>query len=56
MSSVETAGVSVDPSPISPIYYALLSALIGMAFGLIVSPWIEKWYHKINPKSLELEE
>ncbi len=56
MASAETAGVSVDPSPISPIYYALLSALIGMAFGLIVSPWIEKWYHKITPDTVELEE
>jgi hypothetical protein len=56
MASVETAGVSVDPSPVSPIYYALLSALIGMAFGLLVAPWIEKWYHKISPTSAEIEE
>jgi hypothetical protein len=56
MASVETAGVSVDPSPISPIYYALLSALIGMAFGLIVSPWIEKWYRKISPDEVDVEE
>jgi len=56
MASVEIAGVSPDPAPISPIYYALLSALIGMAFGLVVSPWIEKWYHKITPNSVEIEE
>lgn len=56
MVSVETAGVSVDPEPVSPIYYALLAALIGMAFGLLVSPWIEKWYRKISPESIEVEE
>jgi hypothetical protein len=56
MASVETAGVSADPTPVNPIYYALLSALIGMAFGLVVSPWIEKWYHKISPAIVEIEE
>jgi len=56
MASVETAGVSVDPSPVSPIYYALLSALIGMACGLVVSPWIEKWYRKLSPEVVEIEE
>jgi hypothetical protein len=56
MASVEAAGVSVDPSPVSPIYYALLSALIGMAFGLLISPWIEKWYRKISPDVIEIEE
>jgi len=56
MVSVETAGVSVDPAPVSPIYFALLAALIGMAFGLLVSPWIEKWYRKISPDVVEVEE
>jgi hypothetical protein len=56
MASVETSGVSIDPSPVSPIYYALLSALIGMAFGLIVSPWIEKWFRKVSPDRIEVEE
>ncbi|MCJ7702807.1 MAG: hypothetical protein MUO62_14585 [Anaerolineales bacterium] len=56
MASVETAGVSIDPSPVNPIYYALLSGLIGMAFGLLVSPWIEKWYRKISPNQVEIEE
>jgi hypothetical protein len=45
--SAEAAGVSLDPEPVSPIYYALLSALIGMAFGLLVAPWIERWYRRL---------
>ena len=48
MASVANLGVSVDPGPISPIYYALLSALVGMAFGLLVAPWIERWYHRLD--------
>ncbi len=48
MASAANLGVSVDPEPISPIYYALVSALVGMAFGLLVAPWIEKWYHRLD--------
>ena len=48
MASAANLGVSVDPEPISPIYYALISALVGMAFGLLVAPWIERWYHRLD--------
>ncbi len=48
MASAANLGVSVDPEPISPIYYALVSALVGMAFGLLVAPWIERWYHRLD--------
>lgn len=50
MASATNMGVSVDPAPISPIYYALLSALVGMAFGLLVAPWIERWYHRLDQR------
>ncbi len=45
---VETMGVSLDPSPVSPAYYALIAALLGMAFGLVLSPWLERWYCRLN--------
>ena len=51
MASVETAGVSLDPNPVSPVYFVLVSALIGMAFGLLLSPWIERWYRRISAGS-----
>lgn len=55
MASVEIAGVSADPEPVSPVYFALLSALIGMAFGLVISPWIERWYRRLTLENKELE-
>jgi len=48
MAAVATLGVSLDPDPISPIYFVLLSALIGTAFGLILAPWIERWFRKMQ--------
>jgi hypothetical protein len=48
LSAVETAGVSLEPDPVSPMYFILLAALIGMAFGLLVAPWIERWYRRLT--------
>jgi hypothetical protein len=41
-------GISVEPNPVNPVSFALLSALIGMAAGLLLAPWIQEWYHKIE--------
>lgn len=46
--SRETQGISIEPDPVNPISFALLSALIGMAAGLLLAPWIQEWYHKIE--------
>jgi hypothetical protein len=48
LSAVESAGVSLEPDPVSPMYFILLAALIGMAFGLLIAPWIERWYHRLT--------
>ena len=45
---VETQGLSIDPSPVNPISFALLSALIGMVTGLLLSPWIQGWFNKFE--------
>ncbi|WP_420631539.1 multiheme c-type cytochrome [Candidatus Leptofilum sp.] len=37
-----------QPSPSSPYNFAILAALIGMAFGLVGSPWLEKWQAKLR--------
>ncbi len=48
MSAVETAEVSKEASPVSPIGFATLSALIGMASGMILAPWLERFYERIK--------
>jgi len=48
LAAVESAGVSLEPDPVSPTYFILLAALIGMAFGLLVAPWIERWYRRLT--------
>ena len=45
---VDTQNLSITPSSVNPVSFALLSALIGMAGGLLLAPWIQEWYHKFD--------
>lgn len=56
MSAVETAGVSLEPEPVSPVYFILLAALMGMAFGLVLAPWIERWYRRMTDLRVRRDE
>ena len=40
--------ISASPSPVSPIGFAALSGLVGMATGMILAPWLERFYNRIR--------
>ena len=43
-----TSAIELNPSPFSPINLAVLTAVIGLAFGFVGSPLFERWFHKIK--------
>jgi predicted CXXCH cytochrome family protein len=43
---LQQAGLNAKPSPVSPWGYAGLAALIGLAAGMVLAPWLEKWYSR----------
>jgi predicted CXXCH cytochrome family protein len=47
-SSVEP--VTSTPSPLGPAGFAGLAGLLGLAGGMVLSPWLERWYRKLNSK------
>ena len=47
--SLETS--SIVPTPVSPLGYAGLAALIGIAAGMLLAPWLERWYKLVLKKS-----
>jgi hypothetical protein len=49
-SQVQQAGLTATPMPVSPIGYAGLAALVGLAAGMVLAPWLEKWYRKLGKK------
>ncbi len=36
------------PSPVSPFGFAGLAGLLGLAGGMVLSPWLEKFYRRLN--------
>jgi predicted CXXCH cytochrome family protein len=42
--------VAKNPSPVSPLGFAGLAGLIGLAGGMVLQPWLEKAYRKMNKK------
>lgn len=51
MGSVETDTVSEEPGSVRPSTFALISGLIGMATGMILAPWLERWYRSIRTEN-----
>jgi hypothetical protein len=43
-----------DPSPVSPLGYASLAALVGLAAGMLLAPWLERWYRIVVKKTEEV--
>ncbi len=53
LHAVEATVVSTDPAPGNPMGFAVVAGLVGMAGGMILSPWLESWYRKVNSKDKE---
>jgi predicted CXXCH cytochrome family protein len=39
---------SETPSPVSPAGFAGLAGLLGLAGGMVLAPWMERWYRRMN--------
>jgi predicted CXXCH cytochrome family protein len=43
---VQLASVTPEPDPVSPIGFSVLAGVIGLAGGMVLAPWLERWYHR----------
>jgi predicted CXXCH cytochrome family protein len=43
---VKPVTVSPEPEPVSPMGFSALAGLIGLAGGMVLAPWLERWYHR----------
>jgi hypothetical protein len=46
MASVESLSVVATPSPVSPLGFALLAGLVGLAAGVVAAPWLERFQNR----------
>jgi predicted CXXCH cytochrome family protein len=43
---VQLASVTPQPDPVSPIGFSALAGLLGLAGGMVLAPWLERWYQR----------
>ncbi|HSL42636.1 MAG TPA: cytochrome c3 family protein [Anaerolineales bacterium] len=43
---VQLASVTPEPEPVSPMGFSALAGIIGLAGGMVLAPWLERWYHR----------
>lgn len=53
MISAEASSVLAAPKPVSPLGFAVLAGLVGLAAGVILSPWIERFQNRLDLKDKE---
>ncbi len=50
---VQLASVTPEPAPVSPIGFSVMAGLIGLAGGMVVAPWLERWYRRVTKHDQE---
>jgi hypothetical protein len=45
-AEVQLASVTPEPQPVSPMGFSALAGLIGLAGGMVLAPWLERWFHR----------
>ena len=48
---LSSVAVASEPAPVSPLGFAGLAGLIGLAAGTVLAPWLEQKYHALNGKA-----
>ena len=50
---IQLASVTPEPSPVSPIGFSALAGLLGLAGGMVLAPWLERWYQRLTKHDQE---
>jgi hypothetical protein len=43
---MESVEVTPEPEPVSPMGFSALAGMIGLAGGMVLAPWLERWYRR----------
>ena len=45
-AEVPTVSVTPGPEPVSPMGFSAMAGMIGLAGGMVLAPWLERWFHR----------
>ena len=43
---IPTVSVTPEPEPVSPMGFSAMAGMIGLAGGMVLAPWLERWFHR----------
>jgi len=46
VEELKLASVTPEPEPVGPMGFSALAGLIGLAGGMVLAPWLERWFHR----------
>ncbi len=41
--------MAVEPNQVNPLGFAIIGTLVGVAAGMVMAPWLERWYKQMWP-------
>ena len=50
---VKPASVAPEPDPVSPVGFSAMAGVIGLAGGMVLAPWLERWYRRVAKQNKE---
>jgi predicted CXXCH cytochrome family protein len=50
---INLASVTPEPDAVSPIGFSVLAGMIGLAGGMVLAPWLERWYRNFAKHDTE---
>jgi predicted CXXCH cytochrome family protein len=50
---VALASVTPTPAPVSPVGFSAIAGLIGLTGGMVLAPWLDRWYRRITRQNRE---
>ncbi len=53
--ALEISSITPEPKPVSPLGFAGLAALIGVGAGMLLAPYLERWYRTASKKPYEVD-
>ena len=52
-AEIKLASVTPEPDAVSPVGFSVLAGMIGLAGGMVLATWLERWYRHLSKHDTE---
>jgi len=52
-AEVPAVSVASEPEAVSPMGFSAMAGIIGLAGGMVLAPWLERWFHRAAKQNKE---